>query len=75
MDNQCSNENNFDYLCTMKKRFNVTGVCIPGQHYVADTSAKFVYTLLGLPRNFNISICKFKTYEITPIFRLPFLYG
>ena len=25
----------------MKKRFNVTGNCIPAQHYMADTSAKF----------------------------------
>jgi hypothetical protein len=30
-----------DYLCRMKKRFNVTGVCFSDQHYVADTSAKF----------------------------------
>lgn len=26
----------------MEKEFNVTGVCIPGQHYMVDTSAWFV---------------------------------
>lgn len=25
----------------MNKEFNVTGICIPGQHYMVDTSAKF----------------------------------
>ena len=29
----------------MKKRFNVTGACHPGQHYMADTSAKFARVL------------------------------
>ena len=29
-----------DYQLIMAKKFNVTGTCIPGQHYIADTSGK-----------------------------------
>ena len=29
----------------MKKRFNITGVCYPDQHYMADVSGKFAKTM------------------------------
>ncbi len=29
----------------MKKEFNVTGICRPAKHYMADTSAKLAHAL------------------------------
>ena len=47
----------------MKKKFNITGLCIPGKHYMVDTSAKIDvilemvtegdYFLINRPRQYG----------------------
>jgi predicted AAA+ superfamily ATPase len=29
----------------MRKRFNITGICRPAEHYMADVSKKFIRTI------------------------------
>ncbi len=41
----------------MAKRFNVTGICFPHEHYMADTSKKFqsIRNLIDLGEYFTIN--------------------
>lgn len=58
----------------MKKRFNVTGACHPGQHYMADTSAKFTrimemveqgdYFTINRPRQYGKTTMLFALVEV-----------
>ena len=41
------NDEYFDYKRkTMRKKFNVTGLCVPDQHYMADVSKKLAATMV-----------------------------
>jgi AAA-like domain len=55
----------------MKKRFNVTGVCFPEQHYMADTSAKFARILDMVEEGLYFTINRPRQYgKTTMLFRL-----
>jgi hypothetical protein len=53
----------------MMKRFNITGVCVPGKHYMADTSNKITavlkmieegeYFVINRPRQYGKTITLF----------------
>lgn len=57
----------------MKKRFNVTGVCFPSQHYMADTRAKYArilemveegdYFTINRPRQYGKTTALFQITE------------
>jgi hypothetical protein len=55
----------------MKRRFNVTGSCIPGQHYMADTSAKFARILEMVEEGLYFAINRPRQYgKTTTLFAL-----
>ena len=55
----------------MKKRFNVTGVCFPGMHYMADTSAKFDRIMEMIEQGDYFTINRPRQYgKTTMLFRL-----
>jgi AAA-like domain len=55
----------------MKKRFNVTGNCLPGQHYMADTSAKFARILEMVEEGLYFTINRPRQYgKTTTLFAL-----
>jgi len=55
----------------MKKRFNVTGVCHPEQHYMADTSAKFARIMEMVEQGDYFTINRPRQYgKTTMLFRL-----
>lgn len=55
----------------MKKRFNVTGNCIPEQHYMADVSAKFARILDMVEMGEYFTINRPRQYgKTTMLFRL-----
>jgi AAA-like domain len=55
----------------MKKRFNVTGVCYPEQHYMADTSAKFARIMDMVEQGDYFTINRPRQYgKTTTLFRL-----
>ena len=53
----------FDYICSVKKTFNNTGVCLPELHYMMDTSARMrrvwamveggAYFVISRPRQYG----------------------
>ncbi len=61
------------YLYPMKKRFNVTGVCFPAEHYMADSSAKYArmlemveqgdYFTINRPRQYGKTTALFQITE------------
>ncbi len=55
----------------MRKRFNVTGVCYPGEHYMADTSAKFARIVEMVEQGEYFTINRPRQYgKTTTLFRL-----
>lgn len=55
----------------MEKEFNVTGSCIPGQHYMADTSAKFKVVLRLVEKGKYFAINRPRQYgKTTMLFAL-----
>ena len=55
----------------MKKRFNVTGNCLPSQHYMADTSVKFARILEMVEDGLYFTISRPRQYgKTTTLFQL-----
>jgi hypothetical protein len=55
----------------MKKRFNITGVCYPDQHYMADVSGKFAKTMKMVELGDYFAINRPRQYgKTTALFQL-----
>jgi hypothetical protein len=55
----------------MKKRFNITGVCFPEQHYMADSSAKYARMLEMIEQGDYFTINRPRQYgKTTALFQL-----
>jgi hypothetical protein len=55
----------------MKKRFNITGVCFPEQHYMADSSAKYASMLEMIEQGDYFTINRPRQYgKTTALFQL-----
>ena len=55
----------------MKKRFNITGACHPGEHYMADTSAKFARIVEMVEQGEDFTITRPRQYgKTTTLLRL-----
>jgi hypothetical protein len=63
----------------MKKRFNITGVCIPERHYMADISQKITgimnmieqgdYFVINRPRQYGKTTTLFRLeQELNPLY-------
>jgi hypothetical protein len=55
----------------MKKRFNITGVCFPERHYMADSSAKYARMLEMIEQGDYFTINRPRQYgKTTALFQL-----
>ena len=62
---------NFLIFTPMKKRFNITGVCFPEQHYMADSSAKYAHMLEMIEQGDYFTINRPRQYgKTTALFQL-----
>jgi hypothetical protein len=62
---------NFLIFTPMKKRFNITGVCFPEQHYMADSSAKYASMLEMIEQGDYFTINRPRQYgKTTALFQL-----
>ena len=55
----------------MKKRFNVTGVCFPAEHYMADSSAKYARIVEMVEQGYYFTINRPRQYgKTTALFQV-----